>query len=1050
MLAPRRALTLITLLLCASGGLAAQEAPEARPESSLGERRMNLPARRSKHGFHGHDRADLRADWNQYFFGGAPTVEYLDFKARAAAEELGKVGAARFMPGIPNNGATWVNLGPRSNLTSGSFPDIDSGRLVAILTHPTDPNTVYVVPAGSGVFKCVNADLNAAGAWTWTSMTDALPASSGSGNVSVGALAMDPSNPNTLFIGLGDLDAIRTVSPGAAGRGFYKSTDGGATWGPATLLGSTTAVGSILTVSSSVVLVGGNAGLWRSVDGGATFTNISLGGNFGGTIWSLQKLSATDLILSRDSGSAGSIWYSNDAGATWTQGAISGLTVSRRITVASSAASASTAWGIAEISGSSVAPGLLKTTDKGATWTYIPAPSTPGSLFKGTGNQMSGDGGQSYYNQFISVDPTNINRVFVGANLALYRTEDGGLSWSQLTHWYANRHVYAHADFHTSAWSKTGPSTLFIGNDGGLSILRTPAVASGSIPTGSGSVNSVVSFLDNRRNRDLASHEVYNLGSTIAASPADSRYRITLGLQDNGTRVRQDEGSGLQASSTFEDMIGGDGFGTVIHPNNGNLMLGSIYYTAVCRSANGGSSAFNFSVDGSGNPITIGIPESGDGSAAPFAPTFALGSNSTPDTVYTWVFKVIYKSPDFGLSWSAMPMNGFNTALNIRNIAAAASNPSAVACVTSSGTGYVTYNAGSTWTQFGTIPNNGASMSYVWFDTSNASTLYAASVAQFSTNSHLWKSTNSGATWTAIDGAGAGFPFGIPVYVVKNDPTNPSTVLAGTDFGVYSSTDGGSSWSRYGQGMPMVAVRDLYIAPDGSFVRAATFGRGVWEISGSSGPAAPTLASFNPASGPVSTPVTLTGTNFTGATSVKFNGTAATFNVDSATQISTSVPSGATTGTISVTTPGGTATSASAFTVGTITQPPAITSFTAAPAAILAGDSSTLSWVVSNATGLSISGIGAVTGSSVSVSPALTTTYTLTASNGLGNATATATVTVKTRDLDGSGGSPDVLDMAVLSRAYSGSGIPTSIPAADLDGDGDVDDNDIALFLAGL
>ena len=267
---------------------------------------------------------------------------------------------------------------------------------------------------------------------------------------------------------------------------------------------------------------------------------------------------------------------------------------------------------------------------------------------------------------------------------------------------------------------------------------------------------------------------------------------------------------------------------------------------------------------------------------------------------------------------------------------------------------------------------------------------------------------------------------------------------------IYRSDDGGGTWSRYGQGLPLVAVRDLYIATDGSFVRAATFGRGVWEISGSSGPAAPTLASFNPASGPVSTPVTLTGTNFTGATSVKFNGTAATFSVDSATQISTSVPSGATTGTISVTTPGGTATSASSFTVGTVTQPPTITSFTASPAAILAGDSSTLSWAVSNATGLSISGIGAVTGTSVSVSPALTTTYTLTASNALGNVTATATVTVKTRDLDGSGGSPDVLDMAVMSRAYSGSGIPTSIPAADLDGDGDVDDNDIALFLAGL
>jgi hypothetical protein len=196
--------------------------------------------------------------------------------------------------------------------------------------------------------------------------------------------------------------------------------------------------------------------------------------------------------------------------------------------------------------------------------------------------------------------------------------------------------------------------------------------------------------------------------------------------------------------------------------------------------------------------------------------------------------------------------------------------------------------------------------------------------------------------------------------------------------------------------------------------------------------------------------VTLTGTNFTGATAVAFNGTAATFTVNSPTSIATSVPAGATTGPISVTTPGGTAFSSGSFTVGSVVSPPTINSFTATPAAILTGGSSTLSWSVTGATSLSISGLGGVSGSSVNVSPALTTTYTLTATNSQGTVNANATVTVKTKDLDGSGGSADVLDMAVMSRAYSGPGVPTSIPAADLDGDGDVDDADIALFLTGF
>src|SRR5204863_315903 len=93
----------------------------------------------------------------------------------------------------------------------------------------------------------------------------------------------------------------------------------------------------------------------------------------------------------------------------------------------------------------------------------------------------------------------------------------------------------------------------------------------------------------------------------------------------------------------------------------------------------------------------------------------------------------------------------------------------------------------------------------------------------------------------------------------------------------------------------------------------------------------PTIPSFSPSSGAIGASVTITGTAFTGATSVKFNGTTATFTVNSATQITATVPSGATSGTISVTTAGGTGTSAGSFTV---IPPPPITSFSPTSGAI--------------------------------------------------------------------------------------------------------------------
>jgi photosystem II stability/assembly factor-like uncharacterized protein len=118
-------------------------------------------------------------------------------------------------------------------------------------------------------------------------------------------------------------------------------------------------------------------------------------------------------------------------------------------------------------------------------------------------------------------------------------------------------------------------------------------------------------------------------------------------------------------------------------------------------------------------------------------------------------------------------------------------------------------------------------MNDVAFDPTNPNTVYLTSVAPDGTKSHFWKSTNFGASWVASE---TGLPAGTPVNAVVVDPQTSTTLYAATHLGVYRSVDAGATWARFGTGMPLVEVTDLYVSPDSTLVRASTFGRSVWEL----------------------------------------------------------------------------------------------------------------------------------------------------------------------------------------------------------------------------
>lgn len=687
-------------------------------------------------------------------------------------------------------GTAWTNIGPTKAdyATNGFTLNVtDTGRVNAIVTDPANPSTIYVAFSGGGVWKSTD------GGAFWQAKTETL------GSLSVGALEMDPNNANTLYLGLGDpFDGT--------GIGLVKSTDGGDTWSDPVFLGTSTVISDIQVTpgNSNIVLAATNRGLFRSTDAGATFANVPITPSAGGVpvVWSLAWGGGDTFVLSLLGGTSdGEIWRSTDGGATWTKS--SGLAAGiGRISLDAAPSNRSIMYATAAKPSGAGANDLVdiyKSTDDGVTWAGV---ATNGSSFKNytnTNQESSSIGlllrGQGWYNHMTLVSPTDPNVAYFGGALLMAKTTDGGATFSQATNWLAQFNLpYVHADFHAGHVSSDG--TLYVGTDGGIFA----------------STDGGAHFTDTL-NEGIASHLVYQVGS----SPAN-RDAVIVGLQDNGTRVR--DGS----TSVFNQTIGGDGFGCNINRSKPNLMLGSLYYDRIRKSTDGG---LTFS------SACSGITECNNANTAPFVTRLSpWAGDATGNTLYTYSYTKVYKTTDYAGSWAPLGTTGLPTSgLFLRGVGSAPSNPRVMGVVANGGRLFLSNDGGATWAApAAPLPNNGLSLSWISFDARNPSIVYVASVAPDQTKNHLWKSTNGGASWSTIDSLASGFPAGIPVNTLVVDPMASYTLYAGTHLGVYTSSDGGNSWTRYGTGMPLVNVTDLYVANDDSVIRAATYGRSVWEL----------------------------------------------------------------------------------------------------------------------------------------------------------------------------------------------------------------------------
>jgi photosystem II stability/assembly factor-like uncharacterized protein len=692
-----------------------------------------------------------------------------------------------------------------------------SGRVSALTAvHEGDRVTVYIGAASGGVWKSAN------GGTTYKPVFDKETSQS------IGAIAVDPTNPKTVWVGTGESWTRNSVS---IGDGIYKSTDGGENW---TNLGlkESERISKILIDPSApntvYVCVPGklwsdsdDRGVYKTTDGGKTWTKILKGTNAstGCSMMSMDSSNPKTIYAGmwdfrrkgwtfRSGGngetapSGSGFFKSTDGGATWTD-----------LNATSAKGLPPKPWGRVAVTVAPSKPSVV--------YAFIEAAPPLNALYR------SDDGGRTweardrsqamiwrpFYFANLIVDPKNENRIYKPDGPLVFST-DGGQSFSNIS-------GGAHGDFHDLWIDPQNSDRVITGDDGGVWYSYDGG---------------------NKwwKGDNLPISQFYHVSVDM-----DRPYHVYGGLQDNSSWVGVSEYPGGIANSQWENMYGGDGFWVFADPTNPDYLYAEAqggYIGRVNRKTHETRPIyplprykekklrFNWNT-----PIHVSPTKNG---------TIYIGS------------EFLFRSRDFGQTWDRISpdlttndpqkqlqeQSGGVTVDNsaaemhttIFGIAESPKNANLIWVGTDDGNVQLTRDAGKTWTNVVAnirgLPRN-AWVSSVEPGHFDEGTIYAT----FDMHSfgdmrpYAYKSSDYGKTWSPLIAPGS--PVRGYAHVIKEDLVNKDLLFLGTEFGLYVSLDGGAKWSRYkGGDLPSVAVRDLAIHPRDNDLVIATHGRGIWII----------------------------------------------------------------------------------------------------------------------------------------------------------------------------------------------------------------------------
>jgi photosystem II stability/assembly factor-like uncharacterized protein len=617
----------------------------------------------------------------------------------------------------------WSPLGP-SDAVGGT----NLGRVNAIAFDPRNPKTIYIGAADGGIWKSKDAGSS------WTALTDSLP------TLSIGDIAIDPLSPNTIYIATGD--AFGYGNPfwgGTYSIGVWKSTNGGLIWSPT---GLTMQVGQTRTIrrlaihptNPKILMAATSAGLFRTADAGASWVSIwnnstfdvEFSGKDGNTVYATTN----------------QVQKSTDGGATFAP--LTATCGGTRYNVEVAASNPNTLYTLCT-NGT-----VQKSTDAGATWSTTAA----------SGVTLYG-----YYDNILAVSPVDANVVLV-AGFNMKKTTNGGTSWSSVP-------TAGHVDNHTLEFAPGSSTTFYSGNDGGL--FRTSD--GGTTWTG--------------LNKGLAITQFYRLGLST----------LTFGLLTAGA---QDNGNMKLSGGAWTEITNADGMGGFIDFSNNNNIYATIQYGSLFRSTNGGASWTAISTPASGAWVT------------PF-----LQSPTVANTIYAGTDKV-YKSSNQGTTWTAIsPALAGAAPLTILKV-----HPKPDFLLAGDGNKlYRTTDGGANWSDItGALPVAANFLTDATMNDNDPQMIWAT-FSGYNAGEKVYKSTDGGKTWTNISGS---LP-NLPVNCVVHEKKAGNPIYIGTDAGVYYRKDGLPDFVPYKFGLPNVIVDELEIHYGAKKIVAATYGRGIWQ-----------------------------------------------------------------------------------------------------------------------------------------------------------------------------------------------------------------------------